>query len=79
MDDMIKLSRYRYEQLLDLETRVNVAVERILHKEYMEMKEILWILGTDLAIETAHELERKEKEQWEKYDKEHEEVTGNED
>ena len=78
MDDMIKLSRYRYEKLLDLETRVNVAVERILHKEYMEMKEILWILGTDLAIETAHELERKDKEKWEKYDKEHKEVTGNE-
>ena len=79
MDDMIKISRYRYEQLLDLETRVNVAVERILHKEYMEMKEILWILGTDLANETAHELERKDKEKWEKYDKEHKEVTGNED
>ena len=79
MDDMIKISRYRYEQLLDLETRVNVAVERILHKEYMEMKEILWILGTDLAIETAHELEPKDKEKWGKYDKEHEEVTGNED
>ena len=79
MDDMIKISRYRYEQLLDLETRVNVAVERILHKEYMEMKEILWILGTDLAIETAHELDRRNKEKWNKYDKEHEEVTGNED
>ena len=79
MDDMIKISRYRYEQLLDLESSVNVAVERILHKEYMEMKEILWILGTDLAIETAHELERKDKEKWEKYDKEHKEVTGNED
>ena len=78
MDDMIKISCYRYEQVLDLETRVNVAVERILHKEYMEMKEILWILGTDLAIETAHELERKDKEKWGKYDKEHEEVTGNE-
>ena len=38
---MIKISRYRYEQLLDLETRVNVAVERILHKEYMEMKEMI--------------------------------------
>lgn len=79
MDDMIKISRYRYEQLLDLETRVNVAVERILHKEYMEMKEILWILGTDLAVETAMELERKDKEKWKEYNENHEEVSGNED
>lgn len=79
MDDMIKLSRYRYEQLLDLETRVNVVVERILHKEYMETKEVLWILGTDLAVETAMELERKDKEKWKEYNENHEEVSGNED
>lgn len=79
MDDMIKLSRYRYEQLLDIETRVNVAVERILHKEYMETKEILWILGTDLAVETAMELERKDKEKWKEYNENHQEVSDNED
>ena len=79
MDDMIKISRYRYEQLLDLETRVNVVVERILHKEYMETKEVLWILGTDLAVETAMELDRKDKEKWKEYNENHEEVIGNED
>ena len=79
MDDMIKISRYRYEQLLDLETRVNVVVERILHKEYMETKEVLWILGTDLAVETAMELDRKDKEKWKEYNENHEEVEENED
>lgn len=79
MDDMIKISRYRYEQLLDIETRVNVAVERILHKEYMETKEVLWILGTDLAVETAMEIDRKDKEKWKEYNENHEEVSGNED
>lgn len=78
MDDMIKISRYRYEQLLDIETRVNVAVERILHKEYMETKEILWILGTDLAVETAMELDHKDKEKWKEYNENHEEVIDNE-
>ena len=79
MDGTVTITQQRYEQLLDVETRVDVVVERILHKEFMTLQDILWILGTELAIETAHELDRKDKEKREKYDKEHEEVTGNED
>lgn len=79
MDDMIKISRYRYEQLLDIETRVDVVVERILHKEFVTLQDVLWILGTELAIETARELDRKDKEKWKEYNENHEEVSGNED
>ena len=75
----VTITQQRYEQLLDIETRVDVVVERILHKEFMTLQDILWILGTELAIETARELDRKDKEKWEKYDKEHKEVSDNED
>lgn len=53
----------RYEELLDTESRVNVAVERIYHEKYISMESLLWILGTELAVETAMEIrEKSEKE-----------------
>lgn len=61
----------RYNELLDVETRVNVAVERIYHEKFISKEALLWILGTELAVETAMEI-RKEgvkehKEYLEKY------------
>lgn len=53
----------KYEELLDIETRVNVVVERIVHDKYIKTEDVLWILGTELAVETAMEIrEKKEKE-----------------
>lgn len=55
-DDTVCISLDRYDELLDIETRVNVVVERIQHERYLDNEAVLWILGTDLAVETALEL-----------------------
>lgn len=59
----------RYEDLLDTETRVNVAVERIINQKYIRTEDILRIFGTTAAIHEADRLreedERREKE-WNK-------------
>lgn len=55
----IAMPLQRYEQLLDLETRVNVVVERIAHERYLSIEDLLWILGTKLSVELAQELRAK--------------------
>lgn len=45
-----------YKELLDLKTRVNVAVERIWHDEFIKMEDILWVLNTEIACEIAGEM-----------------------
>lgn len=57
----------RYEELLDLETRVNVVVERVTHDKYFEKKDVLWVLGTDLAVDLAMEITKHNDEQIKKY------------
>lgn len=57
----------RYEELLDLETRVNVVVERVTHDKYFEKEDVLWILGTDLAVDIAMEITKRNDEQIKKY------------
>lgn len=52
----------RYEELLNLETRVNVAVERVKHEDCFFMKDFLWILGTEESIDIANEMQREEDE-----------------
>lgn len=52
----------RYEELLNLETRVNVAVERVKHEDCFYMKDLLWILGTEESIDVANEMQKKEDE-----------------
>lgn len=43
----------RYEALLDLETRADVAVERAANDKYMMVEDILMILGTSKALAVA--------------------------
>lgn len=58
-NDTVLISRDRYEELLNIETRVDVVVERIIHEKYLNLESVLWILGTELAVETALELREK--------------------
>lgn len=60
-DLMAKISLSRYEQLLDVEKRVDVAVERMANDEYCKTEDILRILGTELALQKADEIREKEK------------------
>lgn len=65
----VTITQHRYEQLLDIETRVDVLVERITHDNYIRTEDILRILGTELALQRAEEIleeERKQKEEKQK-------------
>lgn len=57
----VTLTLERLMQLMELETRVNILVERIDHDEYMNVEELLWALGTENAVEIAQKM-RDEKE-----------------
>ena len=59
--DTVTLTLERFVQLMELETRVNILVERIDHDEYMNVEELLWALGTENAVEIAQKM-RDEKE-----------------
>lgn len=67
----VTISMERYRELLDTETRVNVAVERIINQKYIRTEDILRILGSTVAIHEADRLreedERREKEWNEKH------------
>ena len=52
----VVITQARYEELLDIETRVNVVVERLYHDTYLSEEDILWILGTDLAVTKAQKI-----------------------
>lgn len=62
----VVIATRRYEELLDLETRVNVAVEKIVRCNYISTEDLLFILGTELAITKAEEL----REETKKYEEE---------
>lgn len=56
---MIQIPQKRFEELIKLEERVNVAVETAMNEEYASVTDILFILGTELSYDIANE--RKEK------------------
>lgn len=56
---MIQIPQKRFEELIKLEERVNVAVETAMNEEYASVTDVLFILGTELAYDIANE--RKEK------------------
>lgn len=56
---MIQIPQKRFEELIKLEERVNIAVETAMNEEYTSVTDILFILGTELAYDIANE--RKEK------------------
>lgn len=65
---MVTLSMERYEELLEAKTRVDIAVERIIHDQYILTEDILRILGTAAALDEAERIkkeraERKRKEE----------------
>ena len=57
----VTITQHRYEQLLDIETRVDVVVERIIREKYMGMEDILRTLGTELAIQGAERMKEEKR------------------
>lgn len=66
-DLMMTIPISRYDQLLDIETRVDVAVERMTNDEYCKIEDVLRILGTELALQKADEIRKEEKKRREDY------------
>ncbi len=52
----VTITQHRCEELLDIETRVDVVVEKIIREKYMGMEDILRTLGTELALQGAEEI-----------------------
>ena len=53
---MIQIPQKRFEELIKLEERVNVAVETAMNEEYASVTDILFILGTELAYDNTRYL-----------------------
>ena len=58
----ITISIERYNELLDIETRVNVVADLLDGKEFVTKETILRIIGTEKAIDVADRIKIKDKE-----------------
>lgn len=72
-NDMVVIPLERLTELIAIEARVDVAVNKIRNEKYIPMEELLWTLGTNLAIQTAIEIREREREEKEAYYKKFEE------
>lgn len=72
-NDMVVIPLERLTELIAIEARVDVAVNRIRNEKYIPMEELLWTLGTNLAIQAAIEIREREREEKEAYYKKFEE------
>lgn len=63
----VKISQDEYKILLDIKTRVDVAVERMTNDKYCDIEDVLRILGTELALQRVDEIREEEKRQHEEY------------
>ena len=66
--ETITITQQKYDQLLDVETRVDVAVNMICDSDFIRTEDILRILGTDRAIERADEMHKKDLEERKKFE-----------
>lgn len=62
----------RFEHLIATEQRVNVAVERMYHSDFFSKEDILWILGTESAVEIAQSLREEDEKRRVEYRKNNE-------
>lgn len=52
----------RYEELINLETRVNVVVDRVMRHRYIDSVDLLLTLDTELAVEIAEKIKMEDEE-----------------
>lgn len=69
IENEVAISLETYGELLDLRTRVHVAVERMVNDEYINVEDILRILGTREAIDKANEIREQDKRRKEEYER----------
>ena len=75
--DRVSITLCRYENLIDIETRVQVLIERLNQKENIQEEDIYLAFGYDKKYKSVkEEKERKSEEFWKKH---LESQTGNTD
>lgn len=57
--NVVTITQHRYEELLDIETRVDVVVDMISSDGYLCVSSLLNILGTKRAIDTKNKMKEK--------------------
>lgn len=67
----VTISLERYEQLVDAESRLNIAVERIINQKYIRTEDILRIFGTTAAIHEADRLRKEDERREKEWNKKH--------
>lgn len=63
----VTIPQMEYKELLGLETRVDVAVERMTNDERCDIEDVLRILGTELALQRADGIREEERNRHEEY------------
>ena len=67
----VKIPISRFEELLDKETRLDVLTEKLISDCYIDTKEALRIIGSEVAIKKADELNYENERKREEYLSEH--------
>lgn len=62
----VTITLERYEALIRLEERVYLAVDKIVRCNYINTEDLLFILGTELALSKAEKLHKEAEELEEK-------------
>ena len=57
----------RFAELLDKETRLNILTEKLIRNEYIDTEEALRIIGSEVTIKRADELNDEDERKREEY------------
>lgn len=73
--NVIEIDKWRYEELVSMESRLDVLVSLIELEGYINVDQLLTIIGTVSAKEVMEKLKEKDKAWKEKMDKKTEEIN----
>ena len=72
----VEIDKWRYEELISMESRIDVLVCLIELEGYINVNQMLTIIGTVSAKEVMEKLKEKDKAWKERMDKKMEEING---
>ena len=72
----VEIDKWRYEELISIESRIEVLVSLIDLEGYINVNQMLTIIGTVSAYEVMEKLKEKDKLWKERMDKKMEEING---
>ena len=74
--NIVEIDKWRYEELISVESRIEVLVSLIDLEGYINVNQMLTIIGTVSAKEVMEKLKEKDKAWKERMDKKMEEING---